>query len=192
GSGGAGRDPHPGRPLSGRAASRTRRSAPAAGGRLNKPALIVMAEREALLTCLREQWRATGLSTAPVDEATAREAVRSLYRASGEPPPKAVLVLPSPLACLLARGILLALLAPTVCSDVRSTWKQSHPPHIRDQLGNEYWGALWGRVWEQLRDQIGSEMWRPLADLQEDPFHRVPTEPISKRIGGRLRHALCT
>ena len=151
-----------------------------------------MAEREALLTCLREQWRATGLSTAPVDEATAREAVRSLYRASGEPPPKAVLVLPSPLACLLARGILLALLGPAVCSNVKSTLERSYPPHIRDQLGNEYWAALWGRVWEQLRDQIGSDMWRPLADLQEDPLHRVPAEPISKRIGGRLRHALCT
>ena len=61
----------------------------------------VRPEQAAELTAFREHWRAIGLCTDPVRPEDAREAVRELYRAAGLQQPKAVIVLASPMACLL-------------------------------------------------------------------------------------------
>jgi hypothetical protein len=64
----------------------------------------------AQLPDFRESRRTIALSTARVDPLAARGIVRELYAAFDLRPPEAVICLDSPMACVVARGILVALL----------------------------------------------------------------------------------
>jgi len=87
-------------------------------------------EQEAALPAFREGWRAVGLSTAPIHEASARSAVRSLYKAGDCEEPKAVITLASPMACLIARAICEKLLNEKLSNNQREV------------LERQLWGQL--------------------------------------------------
>ena len=118
-------------------------------------------EQAAALPAFREQWRSIGLSTAPLHADAARSAVRDLYRAGEERAPTAVIVLSSPMACLVARGILNTLLKDKLSDNQRQVlevrlrgqlWGQ-----LGDQLGGQLGDQLWDQLWGQLGDQLGDQ-----------------------------------
>ena len=113
-------------------------------------------EQEAALPAFREGWRAVGLSTAPIHEASARSAVRSLYKAGDCEEPKAVITLASPMACLIARAICEKLLNEKLSNNQREVLERQ----LRDQLGDQLWGQLWDQLGGQLGDQLGDQLFQ--------------------------------
>ena len=111
-------------------------------------------EQEAALPAFREGWRAVGLSTAPIHEASARSAVRSLYKAGDCEEPKAVITLASPMACLIARAICEKLLNEKLSNNQREVLERQ----LRDQLGDQLWGQLRDQLGGQLRDQLWDQL----------------------------------
>ena len=94
------------------------------------------AKQQAELLEFRERWRAVGLSTAPINEKSARSAVRILYKVGDCEAPKAVITLASPMACQIARAI---------CEKLF-------------QQGENQWLVLENKLRDQLRDQLGDQL----------------------------------
>ncbi len=133
-------------------------------------------EQETRLSIVREEWRAIGLSTEPVDVNAARAAIKTLYTESGLESPQ-VLVLPSPASALLARGILISLLQ-NRDRPVGQLWDQLGgwlKSQLRDQLRDQ----LEDQFWNQLRDQLGGRLIRDLLG-----------EQLWGQLGGQLRDRL--
>ena len=136
-------------------------------------------EQHAELPAFRERWRAVGLSTSPINEESARSAVRILYQAGGCEPPKAVITLASPMACLIARGICERLLNEKLRGQLGDQLWDQLRGQLGDQLGDQLWdqlrGQLRGQLWDQLRGQLGGQLGGQLWDqlrgqLYVDPY----------------------
>lgn len=112
-------------------------------------------EQEALIPIRREEWRATGLSTARIAPDAAREAVRNLYAASGLAPPQAVLVAQSPMQALLMRGVLCVL------------GNKKLSGQLWDQLG-EY-DLPDGAHWMLVHERLGLEYGDVFSFIADDP-----------------------
>src|SRR5690606_19368325 len=89
--------------VSGRDPARVRRAGdrPAGGGLMETYARLTP-EQEALLSVVRDEWLAVGLSTEPADRSRAEAGVVAAYRAAGLEPPATVIWLDSPLAGAIA------------------------------------------------------------------------------------------
>jgi hypothetical protein len=128
-------------------------------------------EQTAQLPAFCESQRKTALSTARIDPAGARAAVRKLYRAFALPAPKAVICLDSPMACLVARGILVALLLHAwrrFPSSYVSFYDRNLTKHLCEDLGEPFPIRVWHAMWEQLREQLGEAPWRGRVALFRD------------------------
>jgi hypothetical protein len=121
-------------------------------------------EQEAELPAFRERWRDVGLSTDPIRPEKAREAVRALYRAGGREEPVAVIMLASPMACLLARRIVQALTRDHLSDNKRQILELKLRDQLRDQLWDQLRDQLRGQLGDQLGDQLRDQLWDQLRD----------------------------
>jgi Domain of unknown function (DUF6745) len=154
----------------------------------------------AQLPDFRESWRKTALATARIDPVAARRAVRDLYRAFELPEPKVVICLDSPMACLIARGILVALLRQTLRLRVVPTRRQpsfydrNFPKRLCDELDEPFSVRIWHAMWGQLREQLGRARWRPLValfrDVVELQLYGVMGEPLGHSLSAQLSDQL--
>jgi hypothetical protein len=157
-----------------------------------------MRERIAVLTPgqaaqlpeFREIRRHTALATTRIDPAAARRAVRELYGAFALPTPKAVICLDSPMACLIARGILVALLLHTsrrFPSFYVSFYDRNLAKYLCDDLGDPFSIRVWHAMWDQLRAQLGDAPWRALVALFRDVVEPYGFNPPGHSLGDSLR-----
>jgi hypothetical protein len=162
-------------------------------------------KQKARLPEFRESWRKTALSTARIDPAAARRAVGELYGAFALPAPKAVVCLDSPMACLLARGILVTLIyhsARRFPSCYVSFYDRNLEKYLREDLGEPFSIGVWHAMWDQLREQLGDARWRDLIAVLKDvvePYgfnppghalHRSFGPQVSDRLAPELRELL--
>lgn len=91
-----------------------------------------------MLTAIRDEWLAIGLSTSPTDKAGAYQGVCSAYEAAGLSPPKHQLWLASPLQGSIACAIL---------SRVRT---QIRDQNVQDRVGTQVWDQVWAQVGAQI------------------------------------------
>lgn len=143
-----------------------------------EPIASLRLEHAAQLPGFVESWRNAALATTRIDPATARRAVRELYRACGLRGPRAVICLDSPIACLMARAMLVTLLRDTqrpfpsfyVSFYDRNLYKQ-----LCKDLDERFSTQVWHATWGQLQEQIGEPQYRPLAaqfgDLGGEQLH---------------------
>jgi hypothetical protein len=122
-------------------------------------ALTSEQERELRVCC--ERWRTLALTTDPIEPAAARQAVRRLYLAAGGLEPKAIVVLASPMACLMARGLLKLLLNPASRDSVP---QQRYPEHLCEPLGESFCAEVWHSLYPQLRNLLGTRPWEYLGE----------------------------
>jgi hypothetical protein len=151
-------------------------------------------EQERELPRFREHWRAIGLDTSPIDPVAARKAVCDLYIAGGMEKPKAVIVLASPMACLIAnafcenkgdqlRNQLRDQLRDQLWDQLRNQlWDQlgnqlGEGDQLRnqlwDQLGDRLWDQLRNQLWDQLWDQLRNQLWDQLRNQLGDQLHQT-------------------
>ncbi len=118
---------------------------------------------------VRDRWVRAVVDTGPADRAAAQDAVRRVYAAAGLPGPAHVVWLDSPLAGVLACGLL------TV--------------PLRERLLTT--SALARQVWQQLRNQVGPELGvtvtgarvrRLVADDIVDVAYRRIEETVTTRV----------
>ena len=89
----------------------------------------------------REDQRREALRTDKIDPDAARSAVSVLYATAGLPAPKYMIVLDSPVQCLMARGLM-------------------RLGNNGDQLGDQLWDQLWAQLGAQLGDQLGGQLYQ--------------------------------
>ena len=94
----------------------------------------------------REDQRREALRTDKIDPDAARSAVSVLYATAGLPAPKYMIVLDSPVQCLMARGLM--------------------------RLGNNG-GQLRDQLWAQLGGQLGDQLWDQLGDQLRQPTYFI-------------------
>jgi hypothetical protein len=123
----------------------------------------------------REDQRREALRTDKIDPDAARSAVSVLYATAGLPAPKYMIVLDSPVQCLMARGLMRLGNNGDQLRD--QLWAQ-----LRDQLwaqlGGQLGGQLGDQLWDQLGDQLGGQLWDQLWDQ------------LWAQLGGQLRDQL--
>lgn len=138
---------------------------------MNEPIATLTREQAEQLPRFVESWRKNALATARIDPVAARRAVRKLYRAYGLAEPKAVICLDSPIACLIARAILVMLARHTVhrlASDDVSFRDRNFEEHLCEDLEESFSIRVWHAMSAQLVEQLGAPSWRPLAALVGD------------------------
>jgi hypothetical protein len=124
-------------------------------------------EQEALLSEVRQEWLAYGLSTAPADRAAAVAAVAQTYEAMGLEPPQIIMWVDSPLAGALAAMMLAsgedgAQAVDQVSGRVREqvlrqVEEQVRQGRVGDQIDSRAWEkSLRNRVEEQVDEQVGT------------------------------------
>lgn len=170
-----------------------------------EPIASLTPRQAALLPGVVESWRKIALATERVDPASARRAVRALYRAAGLPEPRAVICLTSPIACLIARAILVRLLRHTrrrFPSFYFSFYDRDLHEHLCEDLDEPFSIQVWRATWKQLQEQIGEPQWRPLvaqlSDVIEvvhclgDRIRRFVPDPLSGQLTPQLGQQLTT
>ena len=93
-------------------------------------------EQAAMLSDVRDEWLAVGLSTEPADRAAAEDGVRSAYRRAGLEPPKLMVWRDSPLAGCIGAAALGQVLDQT-----------------RGQVASQVGAQVWAQVWDQVKGQ---------------------------------------
>src|SRR3990167_8151928 len=140
-------------------------------------------EQEAVLPQFREDWRAIGLATAPIEAEAARRAVRGLYNAADtDKDLQAVIVLSSPMACLLARAICNKLIKPGLSNNQRQV--------LEKKLGDQLWDQLGGQLRDQLRGQLGDQLRGQLWDQLGGQLRGQLSGQLSDQLGDQLRDQL--
>ena len=112
-------------------------------------------EQAAMLSDVRDEWLAVGLSTKPADRAAAEDGVRSAYRRAGLEPPKLMVWLDSPLAGRIGAAVLGQVAAQIGGQVTAQVWGQ-----VAAQIG----GQVTAQVWGQVRDQVRGQVWDQVAD----------------------------
>lgn len=92
-----------------------------------------------------KRWKATGLSTAPTDRATAEAGVKEAYMAAGLEPPKLILWLPSAWAGNTAVKLL----------ESHVDW-----PAELNQAQLEVWDSVWKQLLKATEQLVGAEQWQ--------------------------------
>ena len=92
-----------------------------------------------------KRWKATGLSTAPTDRATAEAGVKEAYKAAGLEPPQLIIWLPSAWAGNTAVKLL----------ESHVDW-----PAELNQAQLEVWDAVWKQLLKATEQLVGSEQWQ--------------------------------
>lgn len=106
-------------------------------------------EQEQQLSSYRDRWLAIGLSTEPTDDDAAREAVRKMYACGKLDAPKLIIIVDSPLQCVMAGAMMQS--GAQVGAQVRD--------QVWDQVGAQVWAQVWDQVWDQVGDQVGAQVW---------------------------------
>jgi hypothetical protein len=148
------------------------------------------AEQAAELPSFREQWRAVGLSTAPIHADAARRAVRELYRAGDVVEPLAVITLASPMACLIARAIVERLTNKKLGDNQRLVLEKKLRGQLRGQLRDQLWDQLWDRLRDQLWDQLWDRLRGQFGDQLRDQLGDQLRDQLRDQLGDRLRGQL--
>src|SRR5580692_2298645 len=126
---------------------------------MNEPIATLTREQAEQLPRFVESWRKNALATARIDPVAARRAVRKLYRAYGLAEPRAVICLDSPIACLIARAILVMLARHTVhrlTSDDVSFRDRNFEEHLCEDLEESFSIRVWHAMSAQLVEQLGA------------------------------------
>jgi hypothetical protein len=147
-------------------------------------------EQAAQLAEFRESRRKTALATTRIDPAAAGRAVRELYAAFALPTPKAVICLDSPMACLVARGILVALVwhaSRFFPSSYVSFYDRDLAKYLCDDLYEPFSIRVWHAMWNQLQEQLGAMPWRALVALFRDVVEPYGFNPPGHALGDSLR-----
>ena len=141
-------------------------------------------EQEAEIPRLRERWRALGSATDPIDADTARRAVHDLYRAAGMADPAAVIVLASPMACLVAHAFIERFVDTELQPD------RMHVPlqETREEAIQRHWRQLQRPVGSHLRIQLGEQL---KGELSREAKLQLERE-ISRQLGAEIRDPLRT
>ena len=113
----------------------------------------------------REDQRREALRTDKIDPDAARSAVSVLYATAGLPAPKYMIVLDSPVQCLMARGLMrLGNNGAQLRDQLRDQLGGQFGGQLGDQLRAQLWDQLWGQLRAQLGDQLRAQLWDQLWD----------------------------
>ena len=121
----------------------------------------------AAMRLYREDQRREALRTDKIDPDAARSAVSVLYATAGLPAPKYMIVLDSPVQCLMARGLM-------------------RLGNNGDQLGDQLWDQLGGQLGAQLGDQLGDQLRDQLRDQLGDQLGEQPRDQLGDQLGDQL------
>lgn len=89
---------------------------------------------------LREEYRAIGLSTEPINKPETERIIKGFYRALGKQEPR-FLYFSSPILCAMA-------------------------PAFFKKFGDQMGAQMEDQVWDQMRDQMWAQMWARIKDRQ--------------------------
>ncbi|HEY1820372.1 MAG TPA: hypothetical protein VGG83_10615 [Trebonia sp.] len=103
-------------------------------------------EQETLLSVVRDEWIAHGLSTERADRSAAEGGVRAAYRAAGLEPPRFMIWLGSPWAGVVGQAV-----APEIVADGL---------RHRGQVDGQVYGQVYGQVGDQVGDQVDGQVYR--------------------------------
>jgi hypothetical protein len=131
------------------------------------------AEQEALLPVVRDEWLATGLSTAPADRARAEDGVYQAYRAAGLLPPSEYVWCDSPFEGARVANMLDArgLVSNGLWRVGNRVWEQvggGRSGQVGWQLTHQVSRPVWGQVWEEVGSQVREQLQNQLRDQEED------------------------
>ncbi|GAB4351402.1 MAG: hypothetical protein Kow0026_08440 [Oricola sp.] len=148
-------------------------------------------EQEAMITVLREKWRAIGLSTERIDEAEAKQAIRDLYEAAGMKAPSLILAAQSPMQALLMRGVMMDTkswgeLGGQLWDQLRGELRGQLWDQLWDQLRDQLWDQLRGQLWDQLGGQLWDQLWDQLRGQLWDQLWGQLWDQLWDQLGGQL------
>ena len=135
---------------------------------MNRKIVSLTPQQEQLLKQRYQEWLAVGRNCEPLNHAEARTVVNEFYRRLGKPEPL-ILVLSSPMMCLLAAGALQlrSQLGSELGSQFRFKLGSQLGSRIRSRIRSQLRSQLWSQFESQLELQLGSQLGSQLRSQLE-------------------------